>query len=131
MVINVKILLYLFECMSGLKINFDKSELLLTLEYSIKLEEYTGILNCQMGSWPIKYLGAPVSGGRLKIEDLEFIEEKQEKNLDGWQRGSMSLAGRKVLIDASLNSGIIYYMSMFRFCKTFILKLVKRQKCFF
>jgi hypothetical protein len=36
MVLNVKILLYLFECISGLKINFEKSELLLTLEDYIK-----------------------------------------------------------------------------------------------
>jgi hypothetical protein len=67
-----------------------------------------------MGFWPINYLGDPVSGGKLRIKDLDVFEEKQDKNLDGWQGGSMSLA-RKVLIDASLNSGIVYYMSIFRF----------------
>jgi hypothetical protein len=34
------------------------------------------VLNCQMGFWPIKYLGAHVSGGRLREKDLEFVEEK-------------------------------------------------------
>jgi hypothetical protein len=65
-----------------------------------------------MGFWPIEYLGAPVSGGRLTVKDLECVEEKQDKNLDGWQGGSMSLAGRKVVIDSSLNIGLIYYMSI-------------------
>jgi hypothetical protein len=56
MAINVKIWLYLFESMSSLKINFDKSELMLIVEDSNKLEEYTKVFNCQMGFWPIKYL---------------------------------------------------------------------------
>jgi hypothetical protein len=43
----------------------------------------------------------------------------------------MSLPGRKVLIDASSNSGIVYYMSMFRFHRTFNGKLVKKQRWFF
>jgi hypothetical protein len=84
------------------------------MEDSIKLEIYADILY-QMGFWPIKYLGALVSGGRLMVKDLDFIEEKQDKNLDGWQGGSMPLVGRKVLIDASLNNGIVYFILMFRF----------------
>jgi hypothetical protein len=51
-----------------------------------------------MGFWPIKYLGAPVIGTRIRVKDLDFIDERQSKNLDGWQGGSLSLAGRKVLI---------------------------------
>jgi hypothetical protein len=68
-----------------------------------------------------------LSGGKLRIKDLDVFEEKEDKNLDGWQGGSMSLARRKVLIDASLNSGIVYYMSMFRFHKTFNVKLFRKQ----
>jgi hypothetical protein len=63
----------------------------------------------------------------LRVKDLVFIKERQDKNLDGWQGGYMSLVGRKVLIDASLNSRIVYYMSMFRFHKTFNVKLVKKH----
>ena len=43
----------------------------------------------------------------------------------------MSLAGRKVLIDSSLNGIYTYYMSMFRFQRTFIETLVKIQRRFF
>jgi hypothetical protein len=100
-------------------------------EDSIKLELYADVLNYHMGFCHIKYLGAPVSGGRLKVKDIDFIEEKHDKNLDGWQGDSMSLAGRKVLIDSALNSGVIYYISLFRFHKTFNDKLLKKQRCFF
>jgi hypothetical protein len=50
-----------------------------------------------------------VSGGNSEL-NLDVFEEKEDKNLDGWQGGSMSLARRKVLIDASLNSGMVYYV---------------------
>jgi hypothetical protein len=49
MTVNVKLLLYLHENMVRLKINFDKSEVLLTMEYTIKLERSAEIFNCQMG----------------------------------------------------------------------------------
>jgi hypothetical protein len=63
--------------------------------------------------------------------NLEMHFWRQSKNLDGWQEGSMSLAGRMVLIDLSLNSGLIYYMSLFRFHKTVNSKLMKRRRSFF
>jgi hypothetical protein len=49
MAINVKFLLYPYESMAGLKINFDKSEILLTLEDFVKLETYAYIFYFQMG----------------------------------------------------------------------------------
>jgi hypothetical protein len=58
-------------------------------------------------------MGAPMSGSssRLMITDLKFIiEEKQATHLEGWQGGSMPLVGRKVLIDASLNSVLIVFV---------------------
>jgi hypothetical protein len=46
--IHVKILLCLYECMTGIKINFDKSEILMTLEDTIKFEMYVDFLNFHM-----------------------------------------------------------------------------------
>jgi hypothetical protein len=45
----------------------------------------------------MKYLGSPASGSRIRIRYLKFIKESSLKILDGWQGGSMSLAGRKML----------------------------------
>ena len=52
----------MFEAMSGLKINFLKSEVMMVLEDSVKCEFYANMLNCQIESWPMKYLGVPVCG---------------------------------------------------------------------
>jgi hypothetical protein len=54
---HLKLLLYTFESMSGLKINFEKSEVLLIQDDDEKLMFYANLFNCQTGALPIKYLG--------------------------------------------------------------------------
>lgn len=62
---NMKFLLYLYKMMSGLKINFGKSEVFLILGDDSKSLTYAKIFNCQIDMFPIKCLGVPVSLGRL------------------------------------------------------------------
>src|SRR6185312_2579873 len=64
---NMKLLLYLYEMMSGLNINFIKSEVLLIHGDLDKCLSFAYIFNCQVGSFPIKYLGVPISPGRLHV----------------------------------------------------------------
>jgi hypothetical protein len=47
---NLKLLLYIFESMSSLKINFEKSEALLVQPDDEKLQMYADLFNCQIGS---------------------------------------------------------------------------------
>lgn len=42
---------------------------------------YANLFNCQLGSWPIKYLGVPVCASRLHVEDWIPAEEKMYKKL--------------------------------------------------
>ena len=76
---NMKLLLYLYEMMSRLKINFSKSEVILINGDEDKNLQYAEIFNCQIGSFPIKYLGVPVSPGRLHVKDWLPLVEKNEK----------------------------------------------------
>lgn len=43
--------------MSGQKINFQKSEVLMVLEDADKLDQYATLFSCQMGYLPLNYLG--------------------------------------------------------------------------
>jgi hypothetical protein len=61
-IIHMKLILYMFEAMSGLKINFQKSEIMMVLHDDEKKMLYSNIFGCQLGDWPIKYLGVPVCG---------------------------------------------------------------------
>jgi hypothetical protein len=61
-IIHMTLILYMFEAMSGLKINFLKSEIMMVLHDDEKKMIYSNIFGCQLGDWPIKYLGVPVCG---------------------------------------------------------------------
>jgi hypothetical protein len=56
---NMKNLLYMFEQMFGLKINFEKSETVLVGGDNNTALEYADLFNCQITLFPIKYLGGP------------------------------------------------------------------------
>jgi hypothetical protein len=58
--INVKLMLYIFEQMFGLNINFEKSEIILVGDNNLVVA-YAEVFNCQIGLFSIKYLGVPVS----------------------------------------------------------------------
>ena len=66
---NMKLLLYLYENMSGLKINFTKSEVILISQDEQKALQYSNLFNCAVGTWPIKYLGVPVSSSRIRVKE--------------------------------------------------------------
>jgi hypothetical protein len=54
---NMKLLLYLYELMAGLKINFSKSEVITINDEEGWDRKYAELFNCQVGTFPIKYLG--------------------------------------------------------------------------
>jgi hypothetical protein len=53
---SVKLILYIFEQMLGLKTNIEKSELILVGGDSCVAKEYADVFNCQVGMFPIKYM---------------------------------------------------------------------------
>ena len=128
---NMKLLLYLFENMSGLKINFNKSEVAMVGEDEGKTLIYSEMFNCAMGVWPIKYLGVPVSGSRLHVKDWLILDEKLLKRLDGWKGSALSIGGRTTLIKTCLSSIPIYCMSMYLIPKTIHKKMDCTRKRFF
>ena len=60
--VNLKFLLLCFEAMSGLKINFDKSEVVVLGFSEEEQQRIADNLNCRLSSFPISYLGMPLSG---------------------------------------------------------------------
>ena len=63
---NLKFLLYLYESMSGLKINLNKSEAIMVSHDMNKAAEYVDAFNFDIGNCPIKYLG-------VQCQDRNFI----------------------------------------------------------
>jgi hypothetical protein len=57
---NIKLLLCAFEQLSGLKINFHKSELFCYGAAKAIQSEYAHIFGCDLGSFPFRYLRIPM-----------------------------------------------------------------------
>jgi len=111
--------------------NFSKSEVI-----SLNDEEgwdriYADIFNCQMGAFPIKYLGVLVSPSRLHVSDWNPLLNKSGKKLDVWKGDTISIAGRSTLISSSLNNAPIYHMSIYLLPKTIISKMDKIRRTLF
>jgi hypothetical protein len=64
---NVKYILCLFEQISGLKINFHKSEIYYLGEAKERAQRYSEIFTCPTAELPMKYLGMPVDEKKLAV----------------------------------------------------------------
>jgi hypothetical protein len=67
---NLKIVLMLFEKVSGMKINFIKGKFIpLNLERD-QVHEVAHVMCCPIGTLPFKYLGIPIHFEKLKRKDM-------------------------------------------------------------
>jgi hypothetical protein len=111
---NVKFMLYCFGWMSGLKINYHKSEVYPMGLSESEQNEVANMLNCKVGCLPMVYLGIPVSDKHLGINALKGVPKKLQKRLQPWKGKNMTSGrGRLILTNSSLSSLPIYTMGFY------------------
>ncbi|KAM0922736.1 hypothetical protein ACQ4PT_005968 [Festuca glaucescens] len=109
---NLKFLLLCFEEMSGLRINFDKSEVVV-LGYPPKEQQrIADNLNCRLASFPITYLGMPIRDSRILIKDLAPLVGRVRMKAEPWRARFTSKGSKSVLIDSCLSSLPMYIMGL-------------------
>ena len=104
---NVKATMLCFEAVSGLKINFFKSELIGFRVPERPLQALEGLMGCKA---PTTYLGLPLCiGAPPKL--LWFpVVERLEKRLALWKANYLSLGGRITLIKSVLSNLPLYFL---------------------
>jgi hypothetical protein len=127
---NMKLLLCVFEQLSGLKINFHKSEIFCYGEAKHYEQEYTRLSGCGIGSFPFRYLGIPMNHRKLHNADLSIIEERFKRKLSTWKAKHLSYGGRLVLLNSVLRSLPMFMMSFFEIPKDVLKKLDYRSRFF-
>jgi hypothetical protein len=120
---NLKFILCLFESMSGLKINFHKSEILCFGDAKDIDFLYADIFTCPIGNLPMKYLGVPIDKKKINKNLWCPMIEKLEKRLAGWQGRFLSLGGRLTLLNSCLSNVPLYMLSIYPAPKTVIKKI--------
>ena len=99
---NLKLILYSFELLIGLKINFEKSSLIEIMMSDSKVKYFADSMGCSVDTLPTKYLDYSLHSSKLKNSDWGLIIEKIEKRLSMWKNKVLSIAGRSVLMNAIL-----------------------------
>jgi hypothetical protein len=112
-IINMKFILYYFEWLSGLKINYHKSETYFFGWKDKAKERIANMLNCKIGDLPMTYMGSHISGTKLGMGDLNVMVEKVLKRIPPWKGKEMSSSGRLILSNNYLSSLPTYTMSFY------------------
>jgi exonuclease III len=110
---NLKLLLCAFEQLSGLKINFHKSEIFCYGAAKEMEQYYTNLFGCNSGVYPFRYLGIPMHHRQLLNSEWRKVEERFEHKLSCWKAKYLSYGGRLVLLNSVLSSLPMFMMSFF------------------
>ncbi|KAL2240808.1 UNVERIFIED_CONTAM: hypothetical protein Sindi_0722000 [Sesamum indicum] len=115
---------------SGLRLNVQKSHLIISRSAQALREEMLALLGFQEGVLPMRYLGLPFISARLTIADCRPLLLKIDKRIAGWEGTTISYAGRVQIIKSVLISLSIYWASAFILPKKVINEIEKRLRAF-
>jgi hypothetical protein len=113
----MKLILCIFEQLSGLKINFHKSEIFYFGKAKDVEDQYRNIFGCESGTLPFKYLGIPIHFRRLKNGEWKPVEDRFERKLSNWIGKLLSYGVRLILINSVLTSLPMFLLSFFELPK--------------
>uniref|UniRef100_A0A803PZR9 Reverse transcriptase domain-containing protein n=1 Tax=Cannabis sativa TaxID=3483 RepID=A0A803PZR9_CANSA len=119
-----------FCALSGLKVNLSKSQLLGLCMDELVVSQCAAQIGCEVGCWPMKYLGMPLAGSPRKKIFWDPVLEKCAKRLDGWKCAFLSRGGRYTLIQSVLSSLPIYFLPLFKALSSMINTLEKLMRDF-
>jgi hypothetical protein len=97
-VLNMKLIVCLFEQLLGLKFNFHKSEIFCFGKATDMESDYKHLFGCEIGSLPFKYLGIHIDYRKLLNGEWKPVEDLFQKKLACWLGKLLSYGDRLVLI---------------------------------
>jgi mannosylglycoprotein endo-beta-mannosidase len=108
---NLASILRTFGEVTGLCTNFQKSTVVPIHCGGINLDEVLGGIPATRSSFPMKYLGLPLTVGRLRRADFQHLEDKCAGKLPNWSGKFITAAGRAALVKSVLSSQATYYLT--------------------
>jgi hypothetical protein len=120
----LRVVLVLFESMSGLKVNFNKSMLVGVNIDDSWLRAAATTLHCKVGKVPFLYLGLPIGGDSRRLSFWEPVVARIRNRLSGWKSRFLSFGGRLVLLKSVLTSLPVYALSSLRLPQVLFLLLI-------
>lgn len=111
---------------SGQRVNYQKSAILFSKNTPIITQTNVAeLLNIPKTEDLGRYLGVSSLHGRLKNDSFDSLIKKIQGRLAGWRRKTLSLAGRRILIQSVLSSIPLYTMQTTLF-PTSVIKAIEK-----
>ena len=79
---------------SELKLNVQKSHLIISGSTQGLREDMLTLLGFQEGQLPMRYLGLPLLFSKLSFSDCQLLLTKIDQRIAGWEGLALSYAGR-------------------------------------
>ncbi|KAL2246341.1 UNVERIFIED_CONTAM: hypothetical protein Sindi_2902300 [Sesamum indicum] len=114
-----------FAELSGLRLNVQKSHLIISCSAQNLKDQMLDILGFQEGHLPMRYLGLPLISSRLTISDCQPLISKIDALIKGWEGISLSYAGRVQIIKSVLSALSLYWAFAFILPKKVINEIEK------
>ncbi|KAE8813270.1 hypothetical protein D1007_09539 [Hordeum vulgare] len=111
--VHLKFLLLSIDEMYGLKINFDKSEVVVLGYSEAEQHRIADNLNCRLASFPVSYLGMALAESRILVSGFDPLVGRVASPAEPWCGRFTSKGSKTVLISANLVSLPMYMMGMY------------------
>nr|XP_020200448.1 uncharacterized protein LOC109786280 [Aegilops tauschii subsp. strangulata] len=108
---NLSNILRLFGDVTGLTTNFTKSSVVPIRCRGINLSSLLQNLPAARATFPLKYLGLPLSVWKLKAVDFQFLVDKVASKLVPWDGQNITSIGRATLVKSVLSSQSLYFIT--------------------
>ena len=128
--VGVKRVLQCFQIISGLKINFSKSALYGYRQPQDKVEAWATFLGCEIGSGPLKYLGAVLGSSPSSIQYWTPLLQKVHSKIRSYDYANLLIAGRIFLLKLAVDSIPTYWFSLFKIPSGILKQIEKARRQF-
>ncbi|KAE8791391.1 retrotransposon protein [Hordeum vulgare] len=108
---NLAAILRGFGEVTGLCTNFHKSSMVPIRCDNLDLGRITQGLPAVRTSFPMRYLGLPLSAWKLKLVDLQFLVDKVASRLTTYDGQNITTIGRAALVKSVLASQVVYFIT--------------------
>ncbi|KAL2252961.1 UNVERIFIED_CONTAM: Retrovirus-related Pol polyprotein from type-2 retrotransposable element R2DM [Sesamum indicum] len=115
---------------SGLRLNVQKSHLIISRSAQDRKEQMLAVLGFQEGHLPMRYLGLPLLSSRLSISDCQPLVSKIDARITRWEGISLSYVGRVQIIKFVLSTLSLHWASAFILPKAVIKEVEKHLRTF-
>lgn len=109
--------LHNFYLITGLKLNVEKLEIFISGMLESQAQILLAGTSFKKGQLPVRYLGVPLTSGKLSSKDCQALTKRITKRLSSWSTQSLSYSGRLQLINSVIHNMMNYW------CMHFILPM--------